>query len=129
MDRIVAAALEICLTANGNRFQHCCIELRIFFATASNEGKIAARSASVFRAKKFRPEHSRRPTRRPFVLRGFSDTVWYNVLLAKKASSAPPFRSAWHVFVHPLFDKGVVFQFPCPVVILKHGAQFAFLMF
>jgi hypothetical protein len=54
MDRIVAAALEICLTANGNRFQHCCIELRIFFATASNEGKIAARSASVFRAKKFR---------------------------------------------------------------------------
>ena len=46
MDRIVAAALEICLTANGNRFQHCCIELRIFFATASNEGKIAARSAS-----------------------------------------------------------------------------------
>src|SRR4051794_35403047 len=55
-------------------------------------------------------QHSRRPTRRPFVLRGRSDTVWYNVLLAKKASSAPPFRTARHVFVHPLFDKGVVFQ-------------------
>jgi hypothetical protein len=47
-------ATVVCYSStNGNRFQHSCIELRIFlfFATASNEGKIAARCASVFRGK------------------------------------------------------------------------------